>query len=95
MLTCVVVSVSIGAAAQPKNKYTRITAVYNLDPTDVDSVDVTDPTEFNIADTVLYIQMKGTEYYDPLNLPIDPGGFWGKTVFDLNNPGIYCIPAGK
>ncbi len=90
-LGCAFLIFTFNAIAQPQNKYARITKVYNLDPTDVDSVDVDDPSEFNVADTVLYIQMKGTEYYDPINLPGGPESYWGKTVFDLNNPGIYCI----
>jgi len=83
---------TLNALAQPQNKYTRITGIYNLDPTDVDSVDVDDATEFNVADTVLYIQMRGMEYYDPTNLPIEPpGSWWGEVVDDPNNTGIYCI----
>jgi gliding motility-associated-like protein len=83
----------IPSFAQPLNKYARITATYNLDPTDIDSVEVTDPSEFNVADTVLYIQMKGAYYWDPSNLPIEfvPGEFWGELRDDPNNNGIYCI----
>ena len=76
--------------AQPENKYARITAVYNLDETDIDSVEVDDPSEFDVADTVMYIQMKGTEYYDPINTPIELYP-WGRTPFDINNTGRYCI----
>ncbi|KPK80592.1 MAG: hypothetical protein AMS27_16695, partial [Bacteroides sp. SM23_62_1] len=78
-----------GEAQKVINEYSRILSIQNADTTDVDSVQVSDTSIFEPGDTVLFIEMKGVQIYDPFTHPGFPT-FWG-TIYNRNNIGIYNI----
>ncbi|KPK86843.1 MAG: hypothetical protein AMS27_04225, partial [Bacteroides sp. SM23_62_1] len=71
------------------NKYSSITKVFNINPEDADSIEITNPEHFKSGDFVLFIVMKGSEIYTPYELPTSPS-FWGK-ISKINNTGVYSI----
>ena len=71
------------------NDYARVTEVFNVITTNVDSVRVADMSVFEPLDTALFIVMKGVEVYVPED-PVSPGN-WGIIKDPDQNIGVYNI----